>query len=54
MSVFCFVVIFTFGEIMSLMVVSKLHSNTWAFVSFLSQCAANQILARGPRLDVKS
>lgn len=50
----CMSVFITFGEMMSLMVVSRLHSNTWAFVSFLSQCAANQILAKAPRLDVKS
>lgn len=43
----------TLGEIMSSITISKLHSDTWALVSFLSQCAANQILARGPRVDVK-
>lgn len=44
----------TCGEMMSLTVDSRLHSNTWALVSFLSQWAANQILARGPFLVVKS
>lgn len=47
----CFI---TCGEIMSMTVDSRLHSNTWALVSFLSQWAANQILARGPFLAVKS
>lgn len=40
----------TFGEMILSTLLSKLHSNTWALVSFLSQWAASQILARGPLL----
>lgn len=40
----------TFGEMMLSTLLSRLHSNTWALVSFLSQWAASQILASGPLL----
>lgn len=40
----------TFGEMILSTLLSRLHSKTWALVSFLSQWAASQILASGPRL----
>lgn len=40
----------TFGEMMLSTLLSRLHSKTCALVSFLSQWAASQILASGPRL----